>query len=102
MIAGLGAALVSIVVYPFLLVSRFVIWVAGKLRVDPFYIGSSLLVLPLWLGSLLISISEISDGNYPLGEIAIAVLGSIYLIYVLLLIILEFATRDDSSKRGRQ
>ncbi|GAC67557.1 hypothetical protein [Gordonia soli] len=94
MIANIGAAVIAAVIYPFLLIARLITWLAAKLRIEPFYLLTALLVLPLWAGSLLVSISEISKGRYPIGEILIAVLGAVYLLYVLVMIVLEFLTRD--------
>ncbi|MXP21961.1 hypothetical protein GIY30_11435 [Gordonia sp. HNM0687] len=95
MIANIGAAVIAIVIYPFLLIARAMIWLATKLRIEPFYLVTALLVAPLWAGSVLVSVSEVSEGRYPVGEILISVLGAVYLLYVLLMIILEFTTRHD-------
>ncbi|MCZ4581716.1 hypothetical protein O4158_22030 [Gordonia amicalis] len=89
-----GGALISIVLAPIVWLLEAMVWVAAKLRIEPFYVAATVLVAPQWVLSLLAVSSSVADGNYPVIDIAITVLGGAFLTYVAAMIVLGWLTRD--------
>ena len=95
MIANLASLVIAIVILPFVWLMRAVVWIAERLRIEPFYLATSMLLLPLWISYLVEAVISIREGDVPIGELLLVVFGAVYLLYVVLLVILGFTGSDE-------